>query len=436
MKTKKISIIILSVVIVTTICISVIYNFFLPKFGMIEYSTEVGLKFKGKNKQYGQEHKMASEVSCELMQGYVFEGWNDGNPNMSRTDIFKKGSETFIALSDYQTHEVPIFSYHSANNSISIIDGESIDVMKCKYFSKDNTFYNLKGLVKPDYRFEVTKRNTLFGDLESDNGLFFLRSINVDKTFSRQLLAFELSKLLFDDFYFNYKFINLYYDDAYFGLYIVFYLSLPNDAKIVISENTAKSESYSFTYNNRFGYIINNKTNLENEDAFKLISDSVSNKKMNYSSLAKGLALVQIFKNNALSEDDYCYYLNNNNEICYSPLSSYSLSAGLWRWGDYHYSGSVNTYSHLSLLNETHINMTKEYIKNIIDRIPNIYNSIKTQISSLNESLALNAMLWPIQSTFGTPDELANYSTIDEHFNYLDNFISNRITWLKEYYLK
>ena len=151
---------------------------------------------------------------------------------------------------------------------------------------------------------------------------------------------------------------------------------------------------------------------------------------------SKKAALSYVFNNSAEFENDVLFTVDSNSNIRFCGVDSFTLSMGLYRYSDY--SPTSNTRFNILIDPLFNYDTFCDYFSSEITSLKSCFQELTERIDDYSiinyPSFLENNKKYPVKSTFGTPNELINCSTYEEHFNYLKNWLLARYQLVNEKY--
>lgn len=444
-KYKKLLIIFLMI----TLCfvfVPIIYEIALPKFGKITYKiNNYGLSFesainnKKKKDFFGKIGKITKPISLIEEYGYCLDSWNDGVTSLTREDSFEYGAKTYAATSRYANFDMENINFKLSYSSIADVginvngtvstEGE-IHEMFIDSISFINDFENNNGQPKKN----LLLKRTIDGVQE----IWIGRSMHYDKTLLRQKIAIDTYNEIYNNGI-SFCLSNTYFDNEYYGCYLFQKINVIENACLVTCANS-ETNNFDFLINGRKFIILDNCSSMSKDSVANIISDyHNSNNKLQFidaNNIIRKATLSNVFNNSAEFENDVMFFVNSDSKIIFLDVDSFSLSMGLFRYGNYSPNGTTKfNFLIEPLLTQTLIadSIKKEMIKfkSVLD---NLLLNFDVYADCYAHSFLENNKKFMISSTFGTPNELMNCKTYNEHLNYLKEWLTKRNAWVSESY--
>lgn len=423
--------------------------------------------------------------------GYKFVKWSDGVTDSVRMDKLEDNDSnlTLTAIFDYDILEMPVVlinteTGHDVRSKTDYIMADfSIIGADPKYEISETIQIrgrgnNTWGYEKKSYKMKFPKKVNLFDLGTGADKVWVLLANMCDQSLQRNHVALDLARS-FDGVAFSpaSMSVDVYLNGEYRGVYLLAEEIRDSKARVVIDTKEYETEvdigylvelsSYSdkdkFYLNNR-QYMIH--SDLSSNESVKrkqmqFISDYMAEcyealkrgdrdeieKMMDIDSMVDTYITEEIVKNLDTGWDSYYLYKEKGGKLYLGPLWDFDLSLGNANEGEETYygiftavrkgSGGGNPWYYrpmeLEWFRELVVERWDEVKESIIDKIP---QSILDEGSSKYKAYARNFVRWPI---FGTTqnretEAIRNLKNYKEHYEYLAEWVRQRIEWLDEFY--
>ncbi len=179
--------------------------------------------------------------------------------------------------------------------------------------------------------------------------------------------------------------------------------------------------------------------NYINETNSAILNNKDIDKYIDIKSFAEYFAIQELFKNPDIGVSSIYYYKRNGELLKAGPIWDFDLSVGNAKYIQYGYNGFLadsnrvnDWYVHLRLNKE----FKKEFVNclnNIKDNLlPKLIKEAEKQKEVIKEAYYRNFSKWQLLGIYdGTrdwaaPEELIKLTTIDEHVDYINNYLTKR----------
>ena len=454
----------------------------------------VNNKAAGKVRGAGIRELTSSPSRVEAIPnlGYKFVGWSDGKTEETRMDYLEDndGNLVVTAIFDYDKLEMPIITIDTetgkdVKSKTEYIQADfSIIGAPDKMYEFSETIQirgrgnNTWGYEKKSYKMKFPKKVNLFGLGTGADKVWVLLANVCDQSLQRNHVALDLARS-FSGVAFSpaSMSVDVYLNGEYRGVYLLAEEIRDSKARVVIDTKGFETEtdigylvelsSYSdkdkFYLNNR-QYMIHSDLSSDSSvkkaqmqfisdymaecyEALKRGNRSEIEKLMDIDSMVDTYITEEIVKNLDTGWDSYYLYKEKGGKLFLGPLWDFDLSLGNANEGEETYygiftavrkgSGGGNPWYYrpmeIEWFRKLVVERWDEVKESIIDKIP---QSILDEGSSKYKAYARNFVRWQI---FGTTqnretEAIRNLRTYKEHYEYLAEWVRQRIEWLDEFY--
>ncbi|MCR5263579.1 MAG: CotH kinase family protein [Clostridiales bacterium] len=432
-----------------------------------------------------------SRVEAIPNLGYRFVCWSDGSTEETRMDYLKDHDKNVVytAIFDYAQLEMPFITINTetgkdVKSKTDYIQAElSILGTDEKFELSENVQIrgrgnNTWGYEKKSYKIKFPKKVNLFGLGKAPDKVWVLLANVCDQSLQRNHVALDLAKS-FDGVAFSPASISVdvYLNGEYRGVYLLAEEIRDSKARVNIDTKGFETEvdiGYLVelsSYSDKDKIVLNGRQYMIHSDLSS--SSSVKKKQMQYisdymaecyeaikrgdrkeieklmdiDSMVDTYITEEIVKNLDTGWDSYYLYKEKGGKLFLGPLWDFDLSLGNANEGEETYygiftavrkgSGGGNPWYYHPMSHEWFrklvVERWDEVKKSIIDKIP---QSILDEGKSKYKAYARNFVRWPIFGTVQNREteaitKLKNYR---EHYEYLAEWVKNRIDWLDEFY--
>ncbi len=423
--------------------------------------------------------------------GYKFVRWSDGNTNRTRSDSLKNISEDTVitAIFDYDVLDMPIIAIdtetgHDVKSKTEYI-GAKFAIYAAGKFDMDPQEIQIRGrgnntwsYEKKSYKMRFQKKVNLFNLGMAKDRVWVMLANVCDQSLQRNHVALELARSLSGiEFSPASISVEVFLNGEYRGVYLVAEEIRDSRARVWIDtrdymtdvdigylvELSGYSDKETFyvagkLYQVHSDLSENRKTRQKQvefirdymEKALEAVR-SGDRKKMekyiDFNSLIDTYLVEEVVKNLDTGWDSYYLYKNKGGKLHFGPIWDFDLSLGNADSGAEFYeglftalplgSGGGNQWYYLSMKNDWFRELVVKRWDEIKEtKIYTIPQSVIDEGTQKIRSYERNFIRWPI---FGTRQNretefirvLKNYR---EHYEYLAEWVQNRIDWLDEIY--
>ena len=413
---------------------------------------------------------------------------SEEKPTINRP-TFEQGNDTPVAE---DSSEMPIL-YINTNRKKEITSREEyikaeVILSAAGQYSFDETSARIRGrgnstwlhFDKKPYRLKFDEKVDLLG--MGANKDWVLLANAFDETMMRSYLAFSLGKEFGLEYTTEFQFVHLYLNSEYRGVYLIAEQIEEGNSRVDVNSsktgevdtgylieaigNSTKEEEERYFLaetvdGNRlyptqpefrfyikspdetectdaqYEYIKNYVTEV-NEAIFKKDWKRISSL-VDVESAAKMFLVDQIMLNNDMG---YCFYLYKKagDKLYFGPMWDYDQSCGGSSWGGTTYKGWETGTTHTWYTTLIEIPEFKSLVQKIYNEhktfIRNLPDFVDETVEENEEDFAKNNKRW--EELFGDPKkwrrlkELIALTTYEEHVDYLNTWLNNRVDWLEE----
>ena len=424
----------------------------MPKYGRLIYTLDPAMaEFEGDYSSLGihdrtkdmvsllgREGASGLEVEVKSKLGYAFYGWDDGSLLRKRSDVFAKGTVKYRANCDYAVKDIPNINFKGeygqdlSHVNMNVYSGDLIVRATAKSVSFPLDFENFQGQSKKNF-FLINEGDDFFsGKAYKAYSLFY------DKACLRQLFAITLYNALFEGEV-SFKTASVYFNDEYYGLYVFVDYSnwLESIPDYVVSCSNA-DDTQDLYYNRRnYKFIFGSSATDENKQNLLSILEEInagSYSSFDKESFIRTAVLNNYMNNSAQIENDTLISIKDG-VMALSPLNSYSLSAGLFKYSNYHPDTELK---YDPLMEKAIASMhwedeIRERVKAGLEVFRDTTSEFRTWSSHLRNAISLNNEAYPVKPVFSMPAEIQSYNYY-QHVSYFSDWLDSRYEWLKSTY--
>ena len=425
---------------------------FMPKYGRLVYTLDpVMAEFEGDYSSLGihdrtkdmvsllgREGASGLEVEIKSKLGYAFNGWDDGSLLRKRSDVFSKGTIKFHANCDYAVKEIPNINFKGeygqdlSNVNVDISTGDLSVHTTAKSVSFPLDFENYQGQSKKNF-FLINEGDDFF-----DGKAYKAYSLFYDKACLRQLFSIALYNALFDGEV-SFKTASIYFNDEYCGLYVfVDYSSWlePEPNYVVSCSNAEDAQDLNYSRRN-YKFVFGSSATDENKQNLLSILEEIN--AGSYSSFDKESfirrAVLNNFMNNSAQVENDTLISFKDGVMALSPVDSYSLSAGLFKYSNYHPDTELkyDSLTEKAIASMHWEDEIRERVKAGLEVFRDTAGEFRSWSSHLRNAISLNNEAYPVKPAFSMPAEIQSYN-YGQHVSYFSNWLDARYEWLKSTY--
>lgn len=431
--------------------------------------------------------KTSTKVTVTPGVGYEFKGWSDGQTNASRSG--DKGTQgnitTYYAILAPVALEMPILNittetgedvtskteYISGTLSLSNCEARyALDKMNIEIRGRGNNSWSYQ---KKSYRIKLEEKQNFLGIAEDANRSWNLIANHCDHTLLRNYTALKFAAMM-PNIAFSPACINVevYLNGAYNGVYLLCEPIQVNDGRVDIQDDpeagtdigyllqmTRYAEAPLFGVGDR-DYEIKNDLSADSNLANKQMeyiqnyvwqcyeAVAAGNREeierlMDLPSVVDTYIVEETVKNLDVGWDSFFLYKDAGGKLYLGPIWDFDLSLGNADSGCENY---IDLHAAQNLMGQSnpwfyHL-MGYEWFRQMVaeryqsDEVQKIVGSlhdlIQDTVDANYNSLNRNFQRWQIfgQRMNRETREVVKLKNYDEHYNYLLNWLDNRIQWM------
>ncbi|MBQ7603385.1 MAG: CotH kinase family protein [Clostridia bacterium] len=426
-------------------------------------------------------------VTAVPATGYRFAGWSDGVKDAVRTETPGNAPESVTALFEYDYLDMPVISVATETGrdvtskevyiscSVTAFDADGTALYESGDVSirgRGNSTWNME---KKSYRLKLGKKENLLGVGKGKNKSWVLLANHCDHSMQRVAVVFRMASFLGGfDYVPGFRFVELYLNGEYRGVYLLTEQTQTGESRVNIDEGdyetnvgadfliekTAWDYEYGFTVKTEpYGIKsdLSPDENIRNAqiewidgkvteacDALAAGNYETAKKLVDIDSLVDDYLLQEITKNFDVGFDSF-YMFYTGGKLYFGPPWDFDLSLGNADLGFEDWRGLAAavhpTSEQFDTSNRWFCNTMRHawFRKLVVDRWNEIKDDVMTLpgIVSENEarygrSFGRNFEKWDIfgKNLARTTKALTDLTSYGEHCSYLSDWLKNRIEWL------